>query len=137
MLSALRDPTTRSSARWRNPLLRPFAVGWIVLRRLVALVRVVVHRWIRYHSGFVGRVLETLLWPLLFVYLAWASNPGNPFYIDQGFPWPWLGPWLIALRYGVGYGAVAGFGLLGMWAVMQPDAVYSRVCTFWAAPSPC
>jgi hypothetical protein len=127
MLSALRDPTTRSSARWRNPLLRPFAVGWIVLRRLVALVRVVVHRWIRYHSGFVGRVLETLLWPLLFVYLAWASNPGNPFYIDQGFPWPWLGPWLIALRYGVGYGAVAGFGLLGLWAVMQPDAVFPRL----------
>ena len=63
-------------------------------------------------------MLETALWPALFVALAWYSNPGNPFYIDEGFPWPWLGPWLIGLRYGVVYGAAASVGLWASWVVL-------------------
>ncbi|MFO1244523.1 MAG: PelD GGDEF domain-containing protein [Ramlibacter sp.] len=115
MLDALRDPGVQAP---RTPLqrwLRPLLVAWVVADRSAGLLRLYLRRWIRHHPGLLGRVLETLLWPALFVYLAFISNPGNPFYIDEGFPWPWLGPWLIALRYGVGYGAAASAGLLGAW----------------------
>ena len=90
---------------------------WVVLQRAAGVLRYPVRRWIRHHPGLVSRVLETLLWPALFVGLAWYSNPNNPFYIDEGFPWPWLGPWLIGLRYGVGYGAAASAGLWGSWVL--------------------
>ncbi len=90
---------------------------WVAMQRAAGVLRYPVRRWIRHHPGLLSRVLETLLWPALFVGLAWYSNPDNPFYVDEGFPWPWLGPWLIGLRYGVGYGAAASAGLWGSWVL--------------------
>ena len=93
------------------------SLPWVALQRVAGVLRYLVRRWIRHHPGLVSRVLETALWPALFVGLAWYSNPANPFYIDEGFPWPWLGPWLIGLRYGVAYGAAASVGLWGSWVI--------------------
>ena len=95
--------------------------------QVVALYRQALRRWIRHHPGLVSRVLETLLWPALFIGLAWYSNPDNPFYINEGFPWPWLGPWLIGLRYGVGFGAAAVVGLLGAWALLATVPQFPRL----------
>lgn len=96
-------------------------------KRKAGLTRPALQRWIHYHPGLAVRLAETVLWPLLFVYLAWASNPGNPFYINDGFPWPWLGPWLIALRYGVGYGVAATFGLFGCWSWLTASPEFPRL----------
>lgn len=48
----------------------------------------------------------------------WPSSATLPtrFSSTKAFPGPGLGPWLIALRYGGGYGAAASFGLLAAWA---------------------
>ena len=102
---------------WMASFRRYVSHPWLTFLHGVGLLRVVWRRWIRHHPGVPSRALETLLWPLVFVLLAWYSNPANPFYIDEGFPWPWLGPWLIGLRYGVGYGVAAALGLLGAWAL--------------------
>ena len=109
--------------RWTGFLKRP----WIGVLFALAMLRMVLRRWIRHHPGLVSRLLETLLWPALLVFLCFVGNPNNPFYINEGFPWPWLGPWLIGLRYGVGYGAVAALGVLGSWAVLTLQPVFLRL----------
>ena len=103
------------------------SLPWVALQRVAGVLRYLVRRWIRHHPGLVSRVLETALWPALFVGLAWYSNPANPFYIDEGFPWPWLGPWLIGLRYGVAYGAAASVGLWGSWLIYTQTVAHALV----------
>lgn len=103
------------------------SLPWLLLKRLAVLTRLRVQRWIHHHPRLLSRVLETVFWPALLVALSWYSQPGNPFYVDDGFPWPWLGPWLIALRYGVGYGAAASVGLLAAWALIAPAPSFPRL----------
>ena len=100
---------------------------WIAVLFVVGLLRLALRRWIRHHPGLVSRVLETALWPALFVFLSFVSNPDNPFYINEGFPWPWLGPWLIGLRYGVAYGTAAALGLLGCWGLLAWSPQFPRL----------
>lgn len=116
-------PAYSRQARLRLILSLP----WLLAKRLVVLARFMVQRWIRHHPGLVSRVLETALWPALLVALSWYSHPDNPFYINEGFPWPWLGPWLIGLRYGVSYGAAASVGLLAAWALLAPVGDFPRL----------
>lgn len=103
------------------------SLPWLLARRLVVLSRYAAQRWIQHHPGLVSRLLETLLWPALLVALSWYSHPDNPFYINEGFPWPWLGPWLIGLRYGVSYGTAASVGLLAAWALLAPQNDFPRL----------
>lgn len=100
---------------------------WLVLSRFYLILRFFMQRWIRRYPGLVSRVLESAIWPAVVVYLGWVSRPTNPFYIDDGFPWPWVGPWLIALRYGVGYGFAAVVGLLVTWSLVAPDPNFPRL----------
>ncbi len=118
---------TAKASYWAEKLRRPFALAWLVVSRTLAILRFVFRRLIRHHPGIGSRVAETVLLPALVIYLAFVSNPANPFYIDSGFPWPWLGPLLIALRYGVGFGSAAATGLLLVWAWLAPDPVFPRL----------
>ena len=127
MLDGLREVPEDSTTHRGRHLLRPFVIFWAVLRLIADLNTRALQRWIRHHPGLVGRVAETIFWPLLFVYLSLISNPVNPFFINDGFPWPWLGPWLIALRYGVGYGAVASLELLLAWSLLANTAQFPRL----------
>ena len=111
------------TAWWARLVSRP----WIATLFVVGLLRLALRRWIRHHPGLLSRALETALWPARFVFLCFISNPDNPFYINEGFPWPWLGPWLIGLRYGVGYGAAAALGLLGCWALLAGSPQFPRL----------
>ncbi|MGL4574875.1 MAG: hypothetical protein ACRCV9_08815, partial [Burkholderiaceae bacterium] len=84
--------------------------------------RWLIRQWLKRHPGAAWRIAETLLWPAFFIYISWVSNSDNPFYVNEGFPWPWLGPWLIALRYGTGYGVAASLLLLAAWSVWGQNA---------------
>ena len=119
------QPLPTSSRRERVALI--LSLPWLLAKRLAVLTRYAAQRWIQHHPGLVSRVLETLLWPALLLALSWYSNPDNPFYINEGFPWPWLGPWLIGLRYGVSYGTAASVGLLAAWALLAPAAAFPRL----------
>ncbi len=128
MLSLLHQPplSKRPTGRWRR-LASLFSKPWIIVSGIADILRQALRHWIRANPGLLGRVAEIILLPALFIYLSWVSNPQNPFYIDSGFPWPWLGPWLIALRYGVGYGAAASFGMLVSWSLLAPTPVFPRL----------
>lgn len=123
--NAARHPLPASSRKVRIGLI--LSLPWLLVKRLVLLARYMVQLWIRHHPGLVSRMLETLLWPALLLSFSWYSHPGNPFYINEGFPWPWLGPWLIGLRYGVSYGTAASVGLLAAWALLMPVAEFPRL----------
>lgn len=137
LTALVKDEPEESSTDPASPLLpassRRAHIGlilslpWLLAKRLAVLTRYTAQLWIRHHPGLVPRVLETLLWPALVVALCWYSHPENPFYINEGFPWPWLGPWLIGLRYGVSYGTAASVGLLAAWALMTPGADFPRL----------
>ena len=100
---------------------------WLVLSRFYGVLRFILQRWVRSYPGLVSRVLESAIGPAVVLYLCWLSQPANPFYIDDGFPWPWVGPWLIALRYGVGYGFGAAVGLLLGWSIVGTDPTFPRL----------
>jgi len=65
------------------------------------------------------RWLEVLLLPLTLIALAWLFRPNDPLLLGAAFPWLWFGPVLIALRYGVFSGLVAGLLVLIDWAVVD------------------
>ncbi|WP_422651008.1 PelD GGDEF domain-containing protein [Cupriavidus sp. H18C1] len=47
--------------------------------------------------------------------LCYAAMPGNPLLLELGFPWAWLLPLVLALRYGTLAGIGAALMLLGGW----------------------
>lgn len=127
MMSLLRQPAPKVQQGRLQRWLQPLKKGWIIATGIADILRQALRHWMRLNPGQVGKLAEVVLLPALFIYLAWASNPDNPFYINSGFPWPWLGPWLIALRYGVGYGAASSFGLLVTWSWLAPLPEFPRL----------
>ncbi len=113
---------------------RPFIIAWLFIRVMWDYVRRAawgarwaVQAWMRKRPGLLGQIAEVLLWPAFFVYLSWVSNTANPFYTNEGFPWPWLGVWLIALRYGALSGIAAVLELLLAWYLIAPDPTFPRL----------
>ncbi|MDD4886327.1 MAG: hypothetical protein PHO64_05305 [Thiomonas sp.] len=65
--------------------------------------------WLRYwrpntQSGRLVAMFESVLLPVLVLWLGWTLRPNDPLGAHAGFPWVWFAPWLIAVRYGAGYG---------------------------------
>ena len=113
---------------------RPFIVAWVFVRvmwgyvaRLGLAMRWAAGKWLKSRPGVLVRSAEVVLWPLFFIFISWVSNPENPFYINEGFPWPWIGVWLIALRYGALAGSIATLVLLAVWYLLATVAVFPRL----------
>lgn len=85
---------------------------WPALRRLVRLNR---ERLAPDKTVDLARWSETLLLPVLAIGLAWWASPDDPLLTSAAFPWLWLAPTLVALRYGVLAGLVSTTLLLGDW----------------------
>lgn len=66
-------------------------------------------------SGWAWAVLEAIL--LCYAWLAFAVwlTPADPFGLAASFPWSWLMPALVAMRYGSGAGIFSALLLLGAW----------------------
>ncbi|SFO79712.1 PelD GGDEF domain-containing protein [Ralstonia sp. NFACC01] len=62
-------------------------------------------------------VLETLGAVVVAIGVVWLFVPDNPLLLGHGFPWIWLVPLILALRYGTLLGALAALVVLGAWAV--------------------
>ncbi|WP_404301843.1 PelD GGDEF domain-containing protein [Alicycliphilus denitrificans] len=62
---------------------------------------------------------ETLLLPLLAVGLGLIWAPQDPLQVQTSFPWPWLAPVVLALRYGPMAGLVGASVLLIGWLALN------------------
>ena len=68
--------------------------------------------------------LETLLIPALAMFLAGSLVKDDPLLLHAQFPWLWLAPLLVALRYGVLPGLLAGLLLLIEWLICDQLGIY-------------
>lgn len=90
--------------------------------------------WLDWRPQWNGwQIVEGGLISLLALALAWWVTPADPLALNGGFPWAWLGPVLIALRYGMLAGLLAaglqllvwiGFGLHGVLPAALPQAPF-------------
>lgn len=126
----------RQTSRWRGMhwsrrlVMVPYLwllVVWDYSRNLTAGLRWLFSKWLQRNPGALVRAAEVLLWPAFFVYLSAVSNSANPFYINEGFPWPWVGVWLIALRYGAFAGVVGALLVLLAWYALAPTPSFPRL----------
>lgn len=77
-------------------------------------------QWLRFwrprtRSGRLVAATESVLLPLLVLGLGLKLRPDDPLGAHAGFPWAWFGPWLIAVRYGAGYGLFGVAFYAGFW----------------------
>lgn len=66
-----------------------------------------------------GPIAEILLLPLVTLWLGHLLSPTNPF-TTGGFPWLWLVPLLIGLRYGIGPALVSS-GIMAVGGLWLPE----------------
>ena len=60
-------------------------------------------------------LVEAIVLPLLLLALGWWITPPDPLFAWSSFPWPLIGPVILALRYGPMTGVVGTIALLGGW----------------------
>lgn len=63
---------------------------------------------------------ESLILPLLAIALGYWVNPDDPLLVRDDFPWTWIAPLLIALRYGPLWGMGSAGVLLAGWFGLAP-----------------
>ena len=78
--------------------------------------------WLTPRSRAVSQWLETVVITLIAIGFGFWASPEDPFFIKAQFPWVWLGPVLIAQRYGVLMGTGAATILFGAWYLHMPEA---------------
>ncbi len=66
-------------------------------------------------GGGMSALTETLALPVLALALAFWLNPLDPFFLRSQFAWVWLGPVLVALRYGPMPGLAGSVIVFAAW----------------------
>lgn len=78
-------------------------------------------RWMLPSGALSGVWVESAVFTALAVLIGRVISPDDPLFVEAQFPWPWLAPILLALRYGVLPGALSSSLLLGGWYIFQVD----------------
>lgn len=63
-------------------------------------------------------IVETIVFMLVVFGLCWAFDRKDPLLLNSGFPWLWLAPFVIALRYGTLLGLLASAMTVGAWYLL-------------------
>ncbi|HVW48800.1 MAG TPA: PelD GGDEF domain-containing protein [Trinickia sp.] len=113
---AERNSTAPAGGRPRDLYKTP-TTGSGRLRRLLAPLARPGYAWAE-AAGFTVAVLA----------LAWFLDRTDPLLIAKGFPWLWLVPMIISLRYGVVLGVGSGLMFAAWWPLTYPAG------TPWPAP---
>jgi len=71
--------------------------------------------------------VETVAITLIAMGLGWWVSPEDPFFMNASFPWVWLGPVLVAQRYGVLPGTASAALLLAGWYLQAPQGLSAPV----------
>lgn len=69
-------------------------------------------------------IAEALILLLVALMLAWWWQPNDPLLINQGFPWLWLVPIILALRYGTIVALLTAVLLASSWFLFHRSGVY-------------
>ena len=113
---AERNSTAAAGGRPRDLYKTP-TTGAGHLRRFLAPLARPAYAWAE-AAGFTIAVLA----------LAWFLDRTDPLVIAKGFPWLWLVPMIISLRYGVVLGVGSGLMFAASWPLSYPAG------TPWPAP---
>ncbi len=70
---------------------------------------------------------ETGLITLLAVLIGRLASPSDPFYLASQYPWLWLAPLLVALRYGALPGVVSSAILFAAWLAWVPGGLEAEI----------
>ena len=84
-------------------------------------------RWMLPSGALAGLWIESAVFTAVAVLIGRLIAPEDPLFISAQFPWPWLAPILLALRYGVPPGVMSSAILLAAWYVFQDDPVIADV----------
>lgn len=84
-------------------------------------------RWLAPAGGGAAAIVETIAVLVLAMAIAWMMLPHDPLFQGLGFPWAWLLPVVLALRYGSLAGVVAVLTLLGGWFFFHSMGAQSGV----------
>lgn len=97
--------------------------GSLNQRALLAL-RGIIRRFFPQHDSDTGfdrelrmALLETLLFCVVTLGVRYWFNPNNPFGVEEPFPWLWIPPALLAMRYGTAIGVVSVIFMVLGWFV--------------------
>ncbi|MGO4303559.1 PelD GGDEF domain-containing protein [Cupriavidus sp. RAF12] len=82
-------------------------------------------RWLAPAVSGPAAVLELIVTMVVAMGLAYLVLPQNPLLLGMGFPWAWLLPVILALRYGTLIGVGAVLMLLGGWFFFESLGAYS------------
>lgn len=66
-------------------------------------------------------IVESIGFTIALVALAWALHRDDPLLLHGAFPWLWIVPTIIALRYGVLLGVGSGLVLAVAWLLLYPS----------------
>lgn len=83
--------------------------------------------WLAPRSPDAWMWLETVAITLIVIGLGWWASPEDPFFVKAQFPWVWLGPVLVAQRYGVLPGVGASALLLAGWYLHAPEGLEAEL----------
>ena len=83
--------------------------------------------WIQPRLSGWGAWTETALFSLLAVLIGRWVSPDDPLFVQAQFPWSWLAPVLVAMRYGVLPGVFGSAILLAGWMSQQPDPLNAEI----------
>jgi polysaccharide biosynthesis protein PelD len=67
---------------------------------------------------------EIIIGTLGAVWLGSVFNPSDPMFMQNGFPWIWIVPILLALRYGVASGLLSSILLILAWLVVGDNVSF-------------
>jgi len=82
-------------------------------------------RWLAPAVSGPAAVLELIATMVVAMGLAYLVLPQNPLLLGMGFPWAWLLPVILALRYGTLIGVGSVLMLLGGWFVFEALGSYT------------
>lgn len=68
-----------------------------------------------------GTWVETLVFSAAAIIIGQYASPDDPLFVKTQFPWPWIAPILLALRYGVMPGIASSALLMAGWYIFLPD----------------
>lgn len=71
-------------------------------------------------GSFLPAAAESVVFPAVCLGLALWLRPRDPFFLNAGFPWIWLAPILMALRFGSAGSLIASLTLAAGWALATP-----------------